>query len=192
MQIRRYIIIPFLGLIVLTCSCSQNDVQGRAANNVRPPALPRPELFADPSYAQGSDIQVKVRFPASDWDLVTPQKEALDVESFWPWHVRINGSYFRLDGGAVPLFPLVDSCTERASHLQLNSGKELLDPFEWTPGEYRVAYVLRNITVCHQSVPDEERTLDEWASNEVIFRVTVTAEQAAAHGPGTADASPGQ
>jgi hypothetical protein len=167
--IKRYCrIIPVLTLLI--CSCSKNDKQI--------PKMVRPKLSAQATYAQGSDIEVSVRFPASDWDLVKRQKEALHSDDFWPWHVRINGEYYRLDSGASPLFPPTNS-HERTSHLQLNTGKELYDSFEWAPGEYRVAYVFKDIIVCHPLAPQEERSLNEWSSNEVVFRIVPSPEQPA-------------
>jgi hypothetical protein len=135
------------------------------------PEMVRPQLSAKQSYIQGEDIQVSVRFPASDWKLIERQNEELNSNGFWPWHIRIDGEYYRLDGGTSPLFPPTKSNTERTSHLQLNPGKELLDDFDWKPGEYHVAYAFRGIAVCHPNAPDQETHLDEWASNEVVFQV---------------------
>jgi hypothetical protein len=178
---RTYLrMLPILALLICACSDERNTSTNPNANDEKQiPEMVRPRLSAAATYVQGSDIEVSVRFPASDWDLVRRQKEAFDRNGFWPWHVKINGEYYRLDGGASPLFPPTDSHTERTSHLQLNSGKKLLDSFEWTPGEYRVAYVFKEIIVCHPLASKEERSLDEWASNEVVFRIIASAEQTA-------------
>lgn len=169
-------------LALLICACldgNNTSITTNANTKNKIPEMVRPQLSAKRTYALGSDIEVNVRFPASDWDLVRRQKKALGENGFWPWHVRINGEYYRLDGGASPLFPPTNSHLERTSHLQLNTGKELLDSFEWTPAEYRVAYVFKDITVCLSLAPKQEVHLDEWASNEVVFRTIKSAEQSA-------------
>jgi len=173
--IKRYCgIIPVLTLLICACSDNESDCSN---NEKQIPEMVRPKLSAQATYALGSDIEVSVRFLSSDWDLVKRQKEAYHSDDFWPWHVRINGEYYRLDSGALPLFP--PTSHERTSHLRLNTGKELYDSFEWAPGEYRVAYVFQDIIVCHPLAPQEERSLDEWSSNEVEFRIVADPEQPA-------------
>jgi hypothetical protein len=61
----------------------------------------------------------------------------------------------------------------------------LLDTFDWKPGEYKVAYVFKDITVCHPLAPDQEVYLDELASNEVVFQVIEETEQVASGHPST-------
>ena len=176
---------PCMFLMILTLligGCSEKGVTSSKQSKMdagQVPEMVRPQLSAKKSYIQGEDIQVSVRFPASDWKLIERQKHMLNGNGFWPWHIRIDGEYYRLDGGASPLFPPTTSNTERTSHLQLNMGKGLLDHFEWKPGEYHVAYVFRGITMCHPHAPDQEVHLDEWASNEVVFQVIEETEQVA-------------
>ena len=136
----------------------------------------RPVLSAKAVYDVEADIDISVTFPASDWNCIDQQEESVSGGAFWPWHLRINGKYFRLDGGAMPLFPPTDSpVTEQTRNYTLNNSKSFAYPDSrilWEPGEYNVAYVLRDITVCHPLAPEQDVHLDEWASNEVTFRIT--------------------
>ncbi len=171
-------ILAVLALLICGCSDESTTSTNRSTNDGKQiPEMVRPELSAQTTYVKGSDIEVSVRLAASDWNLVKRQRETLQSDGVWPWQVRINGAYYRLDGGASPPFPPIDSHTVHTSVLRLNTGKELLDPFEWTPGEYRVAYVLKDIIVSHPLAPEEERSIKEWASNEVVFRIVESAEQ---------------
>jgi hypothetical protein len=162
-----YFLLPLMSL--WGCSCSDEG------QRISVPEMVRPVLSAEAAYDMDADIDITVTFPASDWNCIAQHQESVEGDTFGPWHLRINGRYLRLDGGAMPLFPPTDSpVIEQTRDYTLNNNNSFAYPdsqFQWEPGEYKVAYAFRDITVCHPMAPEQEVHLDEWLSNEVTFQV---------------------
>jgi len=121
-----------------------------------------PNLTAEKTYRVGEEIVLRLEWPASDWRLNDAQRDRIGTDDFWPFHVRINGRELPIRSGLSPFSGLASDRT---------LSDDLHEDLDWQPGEYRIAYVLKDLKITHPGPPQTERQLDEWRSNEVVFRI---------------------
>jgi hypothetical protein len=126
------------------------------------PVAPRLSV-EKPEYASGEKIGLQLTWPPSDWRLIEQQRNDIRTDGFWPYYVRIDGKDWKLRHGVAPFSAL-------------SSGFDLHDSLQgsvqWPSGEYHVAYVLKGLTIYHPENPEHAIHFDEWASNEIVVRVT--------------------
>ena len=183
MIITRYVTPLFAGALLLLCSCSDSGrrVPSQLDSHAPLPELVRPVLSGQSVYELGADITIRVVYPASDWRIDDDLQKEIEAGSRKPWHIRVNGRTFRLDriSRYSQWFPPASSMiTEISREFVIN--RDCSDQsLEWPPGEYRVAFLFKDITVQHPSDPEQKIHHGEWTSNEISFQIVERSEQPA-------------
>ena len=81
-----------------------------------------------------------------------------DVDGRWAWYVRVNGVDYRCTAGQFPFAPVTGGV-----HLE----GDLEDGPRWTPGTYRVSYVLKDLAIVRRDNPSVRRVIPALESNVV-------------------------
>ena len=177
----RCMTLLFVSTLVLLCSCSDNsrEVPSQQEGNASLPGLVRPVLSGMNAYERGADIKVRVIYPASDWQIEGDLQKAIEAGDRKPWHIRVNSKDFCLDRMSrySQWFPPEKSMITQISRELVLNRDSSDQSLEWKPGEYRVAFVFKDITVCHAADPEQQIHYEEWASNEISFQIVNRSEE---------------
>lgn len=188
MRIDRYVTLFFAGTVSLLCSCSDSSEQRLLREKCKTvfPDMVHPVLSGKSVYELGADITLRVTYPASDWELDGALQDAIEAGDRKPWHIRINGKDLCLDRASrySQWFPPGRSMITEISREFVINRDSSDRSIEWLPGEYRAAFVFKDISVRHPANPEQKVHHDEWSSNEISFQIMNRSEQAAgADGP---------
>jgi hypothetical protein len=183
MRTSLYITLFISCTVLLFCSCSDNSQQAEPQKSSRATLseMARPVLSGRNVYDLGTDIELRVTYPASDWQIVETLQKEIESGDRKPWHIRVNGRDFRLDhiSPYSQWFPPASSLmTEISRELVLNRDSSD-QSLQWKSGAYRVAFVFKDITVFHPAESEQQIHYDEWVSNEISFQIANRSEQTA-------------
>lgn len=144
-------------LFLIVSGCSKREESSQI------PGPAKPILTAKSTYQVGEPIILGLKWPHTKWRLTPGQEEQIDADESWPFYVKINGTEFKIRTGLTPFSGL--------SFPKWTLSDDLYEDYRWQPGEYHVVYVLKGVRITHPDVPESERVLEEWLSNDVTFRI---------------------
>lgn len=180
MRTNRYVMLFFASAVSLLCSCSDNSQQAPPQERSKATFLDmvHPVLSGKSVYELGADIEVRVTYPASDWELDGDLQKMIEAGDRKPWHIRVNSKDFCLDriSRYSQWFPPERSMITQISREFVINRDSSDRSLEWKPGEYKVAFVFKDITVRHPADPEQKIYHDEWSSNEISFQIVDRSE----------------
>jgi hypothetical protein len=128
------------------------------APQATPDPSPVPTLSINPRWVEGQRVLLMVDLAPTSWKIEFERGS-------WPYFIRVNGVEYSSGGGFSVFEPTRKHCY--IDLLSLNSSR----PLYWSPGEYRVALVVRNFEARSRRDPTLVVHHNAMATSEVRFRI---------------------